>query len=89
MSKINILNMDFEEDNYPDFGSIAVDREGDLVLLGQDIHKLQVLLTREVCVGIYNVPTFAFKSGDIAFAMDVSRLFMYENTTDTWYEVEG
>lgn len=84
----HILGMNFEDNNCPDFGSIAFDREGNLILLGADIHKLNNLLTRAICVGTYNVPTFYFQSGDMAYAVDTSRLFMYDASTDAWIEQE-
>jgi hypothetical protein len=85
---INILKMNFPDDTDIDVGSIAFDREGDLILLGADMYKLNTLLTRAVCIGIYNVDTFYFQTGDIAYTIDTSRLFMYESTNDTWIEQE-
>lgn len=85
---INILGMNFPDDTDIDVGSIAFDREGDLVLLGADMHKLNTVLTRAACIGTYNVGTFYFRTGDIAYTVDTSRLFMYESSTDTWIEQE-
>ena len=85
---INILGMNFADDNFPDVGSIAFDREGDLILIGADMYKLNTVLTRAACIGTYNVGTFYFRTGDIAYTVDTSRLFMYESTTDTWIEQE-
>ncbi len=86
---INTLNMNFPDDNYPDFGSMVLDREGDLMLLGADVHKLNSRLTRAVCVGTYGADKFSFGTGDFAYAIDTERLFIYESTTDSWIEQEG
>ena len=84
-----ILNMRFPDNADIDIGSIAFDRtEKNITLCGTDINKLNTVLTRAACIGTYNAETFYFKSGDVAFAPDVSRLFMYESTSDTWYEQE-
>lgn len=85
-----ILGMTFPNaENIPDFGSMKINKTNDcLILAGTDIDKLSSVLTRSVCIGTYNADKFSFDSGDIAFAPDVSRLFMYESSTDTWYEQE-
>lgn len=86
---INILGMNFPDDTDIDVGSIAFDRsERNVVLCGDDIDKLNSTLTREVCIGTYSAGTFFFRSGDLAYAPDVARLFMYESSTDEWYEQE-
>jgi len=86
---INILGMNFPDDTSIDIGSMKVNKTNDcLILAGTDIDKLDSVLTRSVCIGTYNADRFSFDSGDIAFAPDVSRLFMYESATDTWYEQE-
>lgn len=86
---INILNMNFDENNAPNFGSIAFDRsERNIVLLSTDISKLNSMLTRAVCIGTYGAGTFYFRSGDLAYVPDTQRLFMYESTSDTWHEQE-
>lgn len=86
---INILGMNFDENNVPDFGSIAFDRsEKNVVLCSDDIDKLNSTLTREVCIGTYSAGTFFFRSGDLAYVPDTKQLFMYEATTDEWYEQE-
>ncbi len=82
------LDMGFDETNAPDFGSIDFDNDKDIILCGADIDKLNSLLTRAVCIGTYNVPVFSIKNGCWAFAADVSRLFMYEKSSDRWYEQE-
>ena len=86
---INILNMNFDENNTPNFGSIAFDRsERNVVLMSTDISKLNSMLTRAVCIGTYGAGTFYFRSGDLAYVPDTQRLFMYESTSDTWHEQE-
>ena len=86
---INILNMNFNENNTPNFGSIAFDRsERNVVLMRTDISKLNSMLTRAVCIGTYGAGTFYFRSGDLAYVPDTQRLFMYESTSDTWHEQE-
>ena len=84
---INILKMYFADDNYPDIGSIKFDRYGEhLHLASVDIDKLNDILTREVCVGTYNVSTFYFTSGDVAIVDDTQRAFVYNSTLDEWTE---
>lgn len=84
---INILNMNFDENNVPDVGSIAFDRYGENIhLLGVDVDKLNSMLTREVCIGTYNAGTFYFQSGDVAIVDDTQRAFVYNATLDTWTE---
>ena len=85
---INIFGMNFPDDTAIDIGSMKFDREGDLVLLGADMHKLNTLLTRAGGIGVYDASTFYFQTGDIAYTVDTSRLFMYESSTDTWIEQE-
>ena len=88
MSKINVLNMDFEEDNCPDFGSMEMDkRNEDLHLLADDIPKLNEILTRTICVGTYNAENFSFHSGDIAVVDDAPIRFVYNSSSDCWYEL--
>ena len=81
-----ILNIKFADNSYPDFGSMAIDKNGDLVLLVEDIPKLNNVLTRSNIVGTYGTE-FPYQSGDVAFVIDATRLFMYESTDDTWYEL--
>ena len=84
---INILNMNFNENNVPDFGSIAFDRYGEnLHLLSTDISKLNSVLTRAVCIGTYNAGTFYFQSGDVAIVDDTQRAFVYNADSDSWTE---
>lgn len=84
---INILNMNFPDNTTIDVGSIKFDRYGEnLHLAGVDVDKLNDTLTREVCVGTYNVPTFYFTSGDVAIVDDTQRAFVYNSDIDTWTE---
>ena len=84
---INILGMNFADNNYPDVGSISKADDGTLILAEQNIPKLNNILTRAVCVGTYNVPVFGFNTGHVAFCPNASRAFMYESTDDEWYEL--
>ncbi len=84
---INILGMNFADNNYPDVGSISKADDGTLILKEQDIPKLNNVLTRAVCVGYYNVHGFGFNTGHIAFCPNASRVFMYESSEDTWHEL--
>ena len=85
----NILNMNFPDDTNINVDSIAFDRYNEnLHLLGTDVGKLNTVLTRAACIGTYNAGTFYFQTGDIAYTVDTSRLFMYESSTDTWIEQE-
>ena len=84
---INILNMNFPDNTTIDVGSIKFDRYGEnLHLASVDVDKLNDTLTREVCVGTYNVPTFYFTSGDVAIVDDTQRAFVYNSDLDTWTE---
>ena len=82
-----ILGMKFPDDTDIDIGSIAFDRYGEnLHLLGEDISKLNSVLTRAVCIGTYNAETFYFKSGDVAIVDDTQRAFVYNADSDSWTE---
>lgn len=84
---INILNMNFPDDTDIDVGSIAFDRYGEnLHFLGEDVDKLNTVLTRAVCIGTYHTETFYFKSGDVAIADDTQRAFVYNADSDSWTE---
>ena len=85
----------FNENNAPDVGSIRLSRSGDYILLADDIPKLNSTLTRSHCTSLladgsfFNVPT-----GALAFVADwktegSAKVYMYEATSDTWYEVVG
>lgn len=78
--------INFNDNNYPDLGSITADESGDLILLSADISKLNDILIKENISKNYGVE-FPYKSGDIAFVTDATRIFMYENSSDTWYEL--
>ena len=83
----NILNMNFPDDTAIDIGSIAFDRYNEnLHLLGEDISKLNSVLTRAVCIGTYHTETFYFKSGDVAIVDDTQRAFVYNADSDSWTE---
>lgn len=83
----NILNMNFPDDTDIDVGSIAFDRYNEnLHLLGEDISKLNSVLTRAVCIGTYNAGTFYFQSGDVAIVDDTQRAFVYNADSDSWTE---
>ena len=85
----NILNMMFSDDNFPDVGSIEIDRQdGGLLLLNEDVNKLNTILTRAVCVGTYNVPVFEFTNGYTAFVRDTLKMFLYDSKYDRWDNVE-
>lgn len=86
---INILGMNFADDNYPDVGTICVDKDdGNLLLLSEDIHKLNDTLTRAVCIGTYGVGVFPFRMGDTAFVIDLLKMFIYDSKNDCWLDVE-
>ena len=85
--KTIILNMVFDDENKPDIGSIKFDRyDENLHLLGEDVDKLNTVLTRAVCIGTYNAETFYFKSGDVAITDDTQRAFVYNADSDSWTE---
>ena len=85
--KTIILNMVFDDENTPDIGSIKFDRYNEhLHLLGEDVDKLNTVLTRAVCIGTYHTETFYFKSGDVAIADDTQRAFVYNADSDSWTE---
>ena len=82
---INILNMNFNENNVPDVGSIAFDRYKEhLHLVGADVDKLNSVLTRANIV-TYGAE-FYFQSGDIAIVDDTQRFFVYNSYLDSWTE---
>lgn len=83
----NILNMNFPDDTNINVGSIAFDRYNEnLHLLGEDISKLNSVLTRTVCIGTYNADKFYFQSGDVAIVDDTQRAFVYNADSDSWTE---
>ncbi len=92
MSKVIKLGMTFEEENVPDFGSIAMTRDNTLTALAADIPKLNSTLTRAHCNPLLSSGTFPIVSGDICFipnwkAAESAKVYMYEGSSDTWYEV--
>ena len=81
---INILGMNFPDDTNVDFGSIAFDRYNEnLHLLGDDVDKLNSVLTRAACIGTYNADRFYFQSGDVAITDDTQRAFVYNADSDS------
>ena len=63
---INILGMNFPDDTAIDIGSIAFDRYNEnLHLLGEDVDKLNTVLTRAVCIGTYNADSDSWTEWDI------------------------
>ncbi len=85
--KTIILNMVFDDENTPDIGSIKFDRYNEnLHLLGEDVDKLNTVLTRAVCIGTYNADKFYFQSGDVAIVDDTQRAFVYNADSDSWTE---
>lgn len=93
MSNIIKLGMVFDENNVPDFGSINQSASGEYTLLASDIPNLNSALTSAVCTPLltsgitFNVPT-----GALAFvanwkAANSAKVYMYEKSSDTWYEV--
>ena len=83
------LGMSFQNDSCPDFGSMEMDKQNEILhLIGTDVDKLNNLLTRSVCVGTYHADIFSFQSGDVAIVDDVQRAFVYNSTSDGWYEWE-
>ena len=85
--KTIILNMVFDDENKPDIGSIKFDRYNEnLHLLGEDVDKLNTVLTRTVCIGTYNADKFYFQSGDVAIVDDTQRAFVYNADSDSWTE---
>ena len=93
MNKVIVLGMLFNENNAPDVGSIRLSRSGDYILLADDIPKLNSTLTRSHCAPLLaNGSLFNVLSGALAFVADwkteeSAKVFMYEMTSDEWYEV--
>ncbi len=86
---IDILDMYFPDDNYPDIGTICIDKDdGNLLLLSEDMHKLNGILTRSICIGTYGGGVFPFKMGDTAFVIDLLKMFVYDSKNDCWLDVE-
>ena len=93
MNKVIVLGMLFNENNAPDVGSIRLSRSGDYILLADDIPKLNSTLTRSHCAPLLaNGSLFNILSGALAFVADwkteeAAKVYMYEATSDAWYEV--
>lgn len=82
------LNMIFEDNNAPDFGSIKLTDtnqfcRNEYVLFESDTDKLSTNLTKTVCGEAFNVG-----SGSIAFVLDGEQdVYRYHSDTDRWYKV--
>lgn len=76
---INLLNMYFNENQVPDFGNITVDKNGNFVLLQEDVFRLLTNVTRDVCGTAFNVPI-----GQRAIVADTGAVFIY-HSNDRWY----
>lgn len=92
MSKIIKLGMIFDSETAPDFGSIMNTRDTDLTALADDIPKLNSTLTRAVCTPLMQSGTFPIVTGDVCFIADwktseSAKAYMYEGSSDAWYEV--
>lgn len=93
MSNIVKLGMIFSDATAPDFGSITKSGE-DFTLLAADIPKLNSTLTSTVCTPLIAQGGFNVQSGALAFVAnwktaESAKVYMYEVTSDTWYEVVG
>ena len=93
MNKVILLGMVFNETDAPDFGSIRQSESGEYILLADDIPKLNSTLTRSHCAPLLaNGSLFNVLSGALAFVADwkteeSAKVYMYEKSSDTWYEV--
>ena len=92
MGKIIKLGMVFEIGNAPDFGSICQSTSNEYILLAADISKLNSALTSTVCTPLLASGTFNVQSGALAFVANwktasAAKVYMYEKSSDTWYEV--
>lgn len=76
---IVVLNMVFDNSRVPDFGNITINKNGDFVLLQEDVFRLVTNLTRDVCGTAFNVPT-----GQRAVVVDTGAVFIY-HSNDRWY----
>ena len=85
------LGMIFAENSAPNFGSIR-QAGTDYTLLAADISKLNNTLTSAVCTPLLTQGDFAVQNGALAFVVNwksaaSAKVYMYEASTDTWYEV--
>ena len=94
MKKVIKLGMLFNEGDVPDFGTIEQDsRSGSLILLAEDIPKLNSMLTRTAAESyLVNGSSFPFCSGTRACVIDwltegTGSIYVYHNNTDHWYEI--
>ena len=94
MNKINKYGMLFYENNVPDFGSIEkIPCSGNVVLLAEDIPKLNSVLTQAGCQAyLVENESFSFHTGDLAYIIDwiteeSGAVYMYHSGTDCWYEI--
>lgn len=76
---IVVLNMVLDSENLPDFGDIAINKDGDIVLLQGDIPLLLNNLTRGVCGDAFNIQV-----GQKAKIIDTGAVFVY-HSNDRWY----
>lgn len=76
---IVVLNMVFDNSRVPDFGNITINKNGDFVLLQEDVFRLVTNLTRDVCGAAFNVPV-----GQRAVVIDTGAVFVY-HANDRWY----
>lgn len=76
---IVVLNMVFDNSRVPDFGNITINKNGDFVLLQEDVFRLVTNLTRDVCGTAFNVPV-----GQRAVVIDTGAVFVY-HANDRWY----
>lgn len=90
--KIVKLGMIFDSATAPDFGSISESGQ-DYTVLAADISKLNGAFKRSVCRPLLQDGSmFSVTNGAVAFvpdwkAADTGKAYMYEETSDTWYEV--
>ena len=94
MNKINKFGMLFVYCYVPDFGGIEPALSGhNVILLSEDIPKLNSTLTAAVCEPyLTGINSFSFRTGDTAFIIDwltaeTASMYMYYSDTDTWYEI--
>lgn len=76
---IVVLNMVLDSENLPDFGDITINKDGDIVLLHEDISLLLNNLTRSVCGDAFNIQV-----GQKAKIIDTGAVFVY-HSNDRWY----
>jgi len=94
MNTIIKFGMLFNEGSLPQFGSIESNgSHNGVVLLADDIPKLNSLLTKTACTPCLAPDSaFSFRTGDTACIIDwitaeTGSVYMYHSGTDHWYEV--